>query len=118
MTFFVCCCKKKATARKDNIQPLPIAIPLKETGQKRDSFPPQSLSVMEQFYKNFLKKNSEENAIFQAAENENFHGDGTDSNSESDSDIKDPTKIVFQNEDLKLVVVKSQLQRQINFKLG
>ena len=82
---------------------------------------------MEHFYKQFLKKNSEENRQFHAAESEpssasqsnNLQGEGPNSSSDSDDSdaIRDPTKIAFENDSLKLVVVKSQFKRQVNFKL-
>ena len=81
---------------------------------------------MEEFYKRFLTKNAQENKQYHAAELEpnsainNLQGKGTDSASDSDGDsiqVSDPTKIAFENNDLKLVVVKSQFKRQVNFKL-
>lgn len=80
---------------------------------------------MEQFYKSFLKKNAEENREYLASDengavSNNLQGEGEQSPSDSDSEneaIKDPTKIAFENDTLKLVVVKSQFKRQINFKL-
>ena len=82
---------------------------------------------MEEFYKRFLAKNSQENKQYHAAKldqnsanNNNLQGEGTDSASDSDGDstqVRDPTKIAFENNDLKLVVVKSQFKRQVNFKL-
>ena len=87
---------------------------------------------MEEFYKRFLKKNSDENRRYHASDTEpsssqsgsNLQGDGDGINSSSDSDEtdgredpSDPTKIAFENNSLKLIVVKSQFKRQVNFKL-
>ena len=81
---------------------------------------------MEDFYKRFLEKNSRENRLFQESSDSDVGttllGQGTDdSGSQSESDTesaRDPTKIVFENESLKLIVVRSQFKRQTNFKLG
>ena len=77
-----------------------------------------------EFYKRFLKKNSEENKQYHAASEAQpstsaLQGEGPDSSSESDDNnaIRDPTKIAFENDSLKLIVVKSQFKRQVNFKL-
>ena len=80
-------------------------------------------SIMEEFYKRFLQKHSEENKQYHSSDSQsknNLQGEGPNDDS-SDSDdaetIRDPTKIAFENDSLKLVVVKSQFKRQVNFKL-
>ena len=72
-------------------------------------------SKMEEFYKHFLKKNSEENRQYHKP----LQGEGSNSSSDSDDvdATRDPTKIAFENDSLKLIVVKSQFKRQVNFKL-
>ena len=80
---------------------------------------------MEEFYKRFLKNNSKENREYLASEaspsRNNLQGEGEESASGSDNETmqqpQDPSKIAFENDALKLVVVKSQFKRQVNFKL-
>ena len=76
---------------------------------------------MEAFYKQFLKKNSKENKDYLSSDpSSDLQGEGTDAELSSDSDderVRDPTKIAFENDALKLIVVKSDFKRQVNFKL-
>ena len=77
---------------------------------------------MEEFYKRFLQKNSDENKQYHSSESQsknNLQGEGSHDDSDSDETetTRDPTKIAFENDSLKLVVVKSQFKRQVNFKL-
>ena len=74
---------------------------------------------MEEFYKKFLKKNSKENKDYLSSQPSDLQGEG-DAEISSDSDeerVRDPTKIAFENDALKLIVVKSDFKRQVNFKL-
>ena len=74
---------------------------------------------MEEFYKKFLKKNSKENKDYLSSQPSDLQGEG-DAEISSDSDeerVRDPTKIAFENDALKLIVVKSDFMRQVNFKL-
>ena len=74
---------------------------------------------MEEFYKKFLKKNSKENKDYLSSQPSDLQGEGgAEISSDSDEErVRDPTKIAFENDALKLIVVKSDFKRQVNFKL-